>query len=67
MRWVLNLIGIILAFTGTVWILQGTGVLPVSFMAHIVKWAYYGIGLDIIAVVLIIAANRRRKTQRPSA
>jgi hypothetical protein len=52
---------------GTVWILQGAGVLPVGFMAHIMKWATCGLGLDIRALVLFIAANRRRKTPLPSA
>jgi bacteriorhodopsin len=66
MRWILNIIGIILGFMGTVWILQGTGVLPVGSMAHVMKWAYYGIALDIFAAALIVGANHRRKT-RPSA
>jgi hypothetical protein len=66
MRWALNIIGIILAFMGTVWILQGTGVLPVGFMAHVMKWTYYGIGLDIVAAAILVAANRRRRSH-PSA
>jgi len=40
--------------------------MPVGFMAPMMKWTYYGIGLDIIALVLISVVNRRRKT-RPAA
>jgi hypothetical protein len=61
MKWVLNILGLLLILMGTVWILQGTGVLPVGGMAYQPQWAYAGIFVDLVAVVLFIVANRRRK------
>jgi hypothetical protein len=61
MKWVLNILGILFVLTGTVWILQGTGIFPVGGMAYQSQWTYIGIGLVIVAVVLFIIANRRRK------
>jgi hypothetical protein len=61
MRWVLNILGVLLALMGTVWILQGTGVYPVGFMAYQPKWTYFGIVLDLAAIALFVVANRRRK------
>ncbi len=67
MKWVLNILGILLILTGTVWILQGTGVFPVGGMAFQSKWTYIGIALDAVAVVLFLVANwRRRKNLPPS-
>jgi hypothetical protein len=67
MKWVLNILGVLLALMGTVWILQGTGIYPVGFMAHQIKYTYWGIVIDLLAVVLFILANRRRKKLPPSA
>jgi len=66
MRWILNIFGVLLALAGTVWILQGTGLYPVGFMANQSKWTYAGIVLDLLAVGLFVLANRQRK-QPPSA
>jgi hypothetical protein len=65
MKWVLNILGVILVLMGTVWILQGTGVYPVGFMARQMKYTYAGIVLDIIAVGLFILANWPRKKKLP--
>ncbi len=62
MKWVLNILAVLLLFAGTVWILQGVGLYPVGFMAHQMKYAYYGIVIDVIAIGLIVFANWRRKT-----
>jgi hypothetical protein len=67
MKWVLSILGVLLLLMGTVWILQGVGLYPVGFMAHQIKYAYYGILVDVIAVVVIILANRRRKKLPPSS
>jgi len=67
MKWILNIIGILLALMGTVWILQGTGVYPVGFMANQSKWTYAGIVVDLVAVGLLLLANRRRKNLPPSS
>jgi len=67
MKWVLNILGVLLFLMGTVWILQGTGFYPVGLMAHQMKYAYAGIVVDIIAIGLFGIANRRRKHLPPSA
>jgi hypothetical protein len=61
MKWVLNILGILFVLTGIVWILQGTGIFPVGGMAYQSQWTYIGIGLVVVAVVLFIIANWRRK------
>ncbi len=66
MRWVLNILAVLLILTGTIWILQGTGVFPVGGMAFQSKWTYIGIALDAVAIILFIIANRRRKRLPPS-
>ncbi len=60
MKWFLNILGVILALVGIVWILQGVNVLPGSIMSGNMMWAYIGIVLDAAAVVLFYFANRRR-------
>jgi len=66
MKWVLNILGVLLFLMGTVWVLQGTGLYAVGMMAHQMKYAYAGIVVDLIAVVLFVIANRRKKNLPPS-
>ena len=61
MKWVLNILGVLMLLMGTVWILQGTGVFPVGLMANNMKYTYVGAVLDVLAVGLLIIANWRRK------
>lgn len=65
MKWALNIVGVILALLGTLWILQGTGIVPVGFMANQIQYAYAGIVVDVIAVGLLVFANRPRKNSPP--
>jgi ribose 1,5-bisphosphokinase PhnN len=67
MKWVLNILGVLLLLMGTVWVLQGTGLYPVGFMAHQMKYTYAGIVVDLVAVGLFVIANRRRKNLPPSS
>ncbi|MFH1524676.1 MAG: hypothetical protein ABIF04_06900 [Chloroflexota bacterium] len=67
MKWALNILGVLLFLMGTVWIMQGTGLYPVGFMAHQMKYTYAGIVVDIIAIGIFIIANRRRKNLPPSS
>lgn len=53
-------IAAVLALTGTVWILQGLGHLPGSFMTGDPTWAYIGAALLLVAVVFAVSAYRRR-------
>jgi hypothetical protein len=66
MKWVLNILAVLLFLTGTVWILQGTGIFPVGYMAHQMKYAYEGIPLVVLALILFFLTNRRRKKNPPS-
>ncbi len=65
MKWVLNILGVLLILMGSVWILQGTGVYPVGFMAHDMRYAYAGIVVDLVAIGFFIIANRGRKKLPP--
>jgi len=67
MKWALNIIGILLLLTGTLWILQGIGIYPVGMMAHQVKYAEIGVVVDLVAIGLFWIANRRRKNLPPSS
>jgi formate hydrogenlyase subunit 3/multisubunit Na+/H+ antiporter MnhD subunit len=67
MKWVLNILGVLLFLVGTVWILQGTGVYAVGMMANQMQYAYAGIVVDIVAIALFFIANRRRKHLPPSS
>jgi hypothetical protein len=60
-RIVLNIIGVILAFFGTVWILQGTGILTQGgFMVGNIRWAIIGAIVLLIAIAILISINRKR-------
>lgn len=60
MRILLNIVGGVLAFSGSVWALQGMGVLPGKLMGGQPQWILYG-GLAVAAGAGILwFANRRR-------
>lgn len=61
MRLALNIVAALMLLMGTTWFLQGVNVLPGSFMTGQPRWAVYGSILDIVAVCLLIVANRRRQ------
>jgi hypothetical protein len=61
MKIVLNVVGVLLALTGLVWILQGVGILPGSFMSSDPTWAVIGVITVIIGAGLLYYANRRLK------
>jgi hypothetical protein len=62
MKIVLNIVGVLLALGGLVWILQGIGVLPGSFMSNDAKWAVIGVVTVLIGAGLLYYANRRPRT-----
>lgn len=62
MRIALNIVGVVLLLFGSIWFLQGVNVLPGSFMTGQIRWAVYG-GIAVIAgIVLLVRANRRRRS-----
>ena len=60
-RIVLNIIGVILAFFGTVWILQGLNILTQGFMAGNIKWTVIGAIVLVIAIGVLVSTNRKKK------
>lgn len=52
------LVGVLLALTGAVWILQGVGILPGSFMTGDPLWAYIGAATLVGAALLVWSAYR---------
>ncbi len=59
MKWVADIIGLGLTLLGLFWILQGTGVVPVGFMANQTQWAVIGLILGVIGAGLLVYVNRR--------
>lgn len=60
MKTFLNIIGIILILAGGTFLLQGINILPGSYMTGDPQWAINGSIMIVIAVGLMIWANRRR-------
>jgi len=60
MKTLLNIISIILILAGGTFLLQGIGVLPGSYMSGDPQWAINGGIMIVIAMGLILWANRRR-------
>jgi len=60
MKWVLNILGVLLILVGVVWILQGINILLGSFMSGQPLYAVLGIVVAIIGIFLLVFANRRR-------
>ena len=60
MKIALVVAGVLLLVIGSWWILQGTGIVPVGMMANHIQYAYLGIVVDLIAIVLLYVAWRRR-------
>ena len=60
MRWVLIVVGLLLALIGVVWTLQGVGILLGSFMTGQPFWATMGLLALICGLVLLYVGARRR-------
>jgi hypothetical protein len=61
MRTPLLTIGILALLIGLLWIGQGTGFVrwpQSSFMIDQISWAWYGAGLGVIGLVLVVLAYR---------
>ena len=59
----LMLIGIVVLAAGLVFVGQGLGYIrwpASSFMISEIKWAYYGSGIAVVGILLIIIAHGRR-------
>jgi hypothetical protein len=51
----------IAALVGLVWVLQGVGVLPGSFMSGDMLWTWIGLGVIVVAVVYAAWPRLRRR------
>lgn len=56
------IIAAVLALTGSVWIFQGVGVIPGSFMTGDITWTYIGGAVVVGAAALALSALRQRST-----
>jgi hypothetical protein len=65
MKITLNAVGILAMIIGGIWILQGVGILPGSFMSGQMKWAINGAIAAAAGLALIIVANFVFKKSRP--
>jgi hypothetical protein len=59
-RIVLNIVGVILACFGALWILQGLNILTQGFMAGHIKWTVIGAIVLLAAIAILVSANRKR-------
>jgi hypothetical protein len=62
MRIILNVVGVLLVLIGCIWFLQGTNVLPGSFMTGQTRWAVRGGILVFAGLAGLVWANRKRKS-----
>lgn len=60
MVWVLRLCGALAILLGTVWMLQGIGALPGSFMTGQMLWFWAGLACAGVGFGAIVAGTRRR-------
>jgi hypothetical protein len=61
MRGPLTVIGIIAALAGLVFMGQGSGYFPYpaeSFMISQTRWVYYGAGIAVVGLLLVVFARR---------
>jgi len=61
MKIALNMVGALLMFVGSVWVLQGINVLPGSFMSGQMRWAVRGGIATIAGIGLLLWANWKRQ------
>ena len=52
-------VGVIALLTGGVWILQGLGILPGSFMSGQRTWLLIGLVVAVIGLALVLSGVRR--------
>jgi hypothetical protein len=57
---ILSVIAVLAVLMGGVWILQGYNILPGSFMTGDVRWAYRGMGLVVVGVLLLVFTRRKK-------
>jgi len=66
MKWILNIVAVLLILMGIVWTLQGINILPGSFMTGQIQWAIYGIIAIVIGGGWLVFSNRRQEGNPPT-
>jgi LPXTG-motif cell wall-anchored protein len=59
-KWLGNILGVLLSLMGVIWILQGTDILKTGFMAGHLQYALFGLVALAVGIALIAISNRRR-------
>ncbi len=59
MKILLSVIAVLAVLMGVIWTLQGFNILPGSFMTGDMNWAYRGVALAVVGVILFVWARRR--------
>jgi hypothetical protein len=59
MKWIANIIGVIVTLIGIFWILQGTNIIPTGFMAGQSRWVVIGSVVGIAGISLLVYVNRQ--------
>ena len=58
MKLVLTIVGALMMLLGAWWIAQGTGLAPIGFMANHMEWAWRGVAVAVVGLVVLIAGRR---------
>ena len=61
MRWTLVIMGGLLILLGSVWMLQGAGVIGGSFMSGSSLWFMIGLICLLIGIAIVVQGARRRR------
>jgi uncharacterized membrane protein len=59
MKWLFNIIGVILILVGFVWFLQGINILLGSFMSGDSLYSLMGILLVVVGMIILAFTNRQ--------
>lgn len=65
MRYALVIVGVIMIAIGGVWLLQGTNILPGSFMTGQQQWAIIGAIVLVVGIVVLLVGARMIARYRP--
>jgi uncharacterized integral membrane protein len=66
MKWILDIVGILVALMGALWILQGTNIVRTGFMAGHIQYALFGLIAVIAGIVVLFFANRGPMHKTPT-
>ena len=64
MKWLFNIIGVILVLVGIVWFFQGLNVLLGSFMSGNSLYTFLGGLLVVVGGMILVFTNRKRRAAK---